>query len=354
MKTFSTIIFKGISASLVVRIAFGFLFFFLAISSTSFADILRVNNQQTTNQTQKIFSSLQEAHDLGKAGDTLMVEGSPINYSGATFTKRLILIGTGYFLDENQNTQANQLLSQIGGTINLNAGSEGTFLIGLVFSTAFNSRPSVAVNDITIMRCLFLTYPIILTGNRQNIKILQNYFEEDALITGFGTTFSNVVFNNNLVRRTLRPGSIAQLVFSEVNNNIFIGLNSNNPLNLRTSSFRSNIIASNAILTISSNTIQNNLVLGEQLSGNGNQTYAATQLFVGPTDNSTDGQYRLKADSPYLTAGYQDTQPGIFGGNLPYILSGLPPIPSIFDFSADTFGSKQNGLTIQIKAKSNF
>lgn len=354
MKTLSTSPFCKRYLPNITKAFFCIVLCLIGFSSICKADVLRVNNQLTTNQAQKIFATIQEAHDLGKAGDTLMIEGSPINYNGATLTKRLVLIGTGYFLDQNQNTQANQLLSQITGYINLNAGSEGTFLIGLVFSTGFNSRPSIAANNITVMRCLFLSYSIMITGNRQNITIIQNYFDDDAIGTGFNTTFSNVIFNNNFVRRTLRPGAIPQLVFSQVNNNIFIGFNSNNPIAITTSSFRSNIVASTATLTISSNTVQNNLVLGEQLKDNGNQTYVAAQLFVGTTGNSTDGQYRLKTDSPYLTAGFQGTQPGIFGGTVPYVLSGLPPVPTIFDFSADTFGSKQNGLSIQIKAKSNF
>src|SRR5690606_29267018 len=115
-----------------------------------------------------------------------------------------------------------------------------------------------------------------------------------------------------------------------------------------------NIIASTtAKIDVDSPLIQNNLVLGPQLSGNGNQTYSAPQLFVGEEGNSPDGQYRLKADSPYKTAGFGNTEPGIFGGKTPYVLSGLPPSPTLYEFSADSFGTKEGGLSIQLKAKSN-
>ena len=85
----------------------------------------------------------------------------------------------------------------------------------------------------------------------------------------------------------------------------------------------------------------------------GNQVYIAANLFVGATGNSPDGQYKLKPTSPYLTSGYNNTQPGVFGGTQAYVLSGLPPIPSIYEFTADAFGSKQNGLPISIKVKAN-
>ena len=81
--------------------------------------------------------------------------------------------------------------------------------------------------------------------------------------------------------------------------------------------------------------------------------YNAGNLFVGATGNSPDGQYKLKSASPYLTAGYNGTQPGVFGGTQAYVLSGLPPVPSIYEFTADAFGSKQNGLSINIKVKAN-
>lgn len=337
---------------------YSFVVLFLCVGiSSAFGAVLRVNNQIPTDHSQKIYASIQEAHDQGQSGDTLMVEGSPVVYATATFTKKLVVFGTGYFLDENPETQASQSPSRVG-QINLNAGSEGTFLIGLTFTSGSSAnRPTISVNDITVMRC-YLMYPIFFSsnGNLLNISIIQNYFQGSALnLSSSATSFSNVVFNNNVVNGVLQPGSGENRVFSQVNHNIFRGT-STNTVNIRTALFRNNIIATNASVTILSGAVQNNLTLGSQLNGigTGNQAYTAVQLFVGEQGSSLDGQYQLKPDSPYLTAGFGNEEPGIFGSNLPYVLSGIPPIPTIYEFSAASFGSRQNGLSIQLKAKTNF
>ncbi|MCC5937319.1 MAG: hypothetical protein JJU34_08560 [Lunatimonas sp.] len=330
-------------------------FSLMLLTSMSFGDVLRVNNQLVTNPLQKVFASLQEAHDFASVGDTLMVEPSPVIYGRLNLSKRLVLIGTGYFLDENPNVPNNGV-SRVG-QIDLLASSSGTFLIGLVFSnTSTVHTPMIMnANNIVIMRC-HLSRSIILSNSSviNSLTIINNYFAQGGLVIGATNVgFTGVVFNNNIVNGVFDPGltnSFYQRVFSSIENNIFLS-----GVVVDASRFRSNIIASNTTnVTVNSNDIQNNLSLANQLStGTGNQLYAAAQLFEGPENNSTDSQYRLKSDSPYRTAGFGGSEPGIFGGSNPYVLSGIPPVPTIYEFAADSFGSKEGGLTIQLKAKSN-
>ena len=315
----------------------------------TYGEALRVNNQFETDPTQRLFSSIQEAHDAATPGDTLMIEGSPLEYESVGIEKRLVIIGTGYFLTENSQTSANPLTSTVR-QIRLLPGSEGTVLIGLSFSRGFNTyAPYVETSDIVIMRC-FITSSIQFVGNLQNIKILQNFFEAGTIGIGFNSyTFSDVELINNVIRNNMAISPSNQRIFSKVDHNMFLG-----DVILRTSTFRNNILASStAQVDIDSQNIQNNLSLGAQLSGAGNQTYNDAQLFTGVEGNSTDGQYQLKPDSPYLRAGFEGTEPGIFGGSTPYVLSGLPPIPVIYEFAADGFGTQQHGISIRIKAKTN-
>jgi hypothetical protein len=120
-------------------------------------------------------------------------------------------------------------------------------------------------------------------------------------------------------------------------------------------SFRNNIINNrNATVNITSNVIQNNL--SAQLSGIAtNIDFDPNTLFVGLQDagGSPDGQYRLKSNSPYLTAGYEGTEVGIFGGNDPYMLSGISGIPTIYDLHAESTTTRESGLRVSIKAKTN-
>lgn len=326
----------------------------LFFGNSVLANIFRVNSSLATAPAQKLFKTLQEANDASVVvnGDTLMIEGSALEYTNATLSKRLVLIGPGYFLSENPQTQASPLKAVVR-QITLNTGSSGSVLVGLTFSNGYYLyAPEIKVNNIVVMRC-YLPNNIQLTGNVNNIQIRENFFNAAAIVADYYQyTFTGVELKNNVIGGNINiPSSDTyQRVFSAVENNIFLG----NVL-LTTSTFRSNIIVkSSGTVTVSSSKIQNNLVSNNQLPlANGNQTYDPSSLFAGATGNSTDGQYKLKPSSTYLTAGYNGTQPGIFGGSEPYVLSGLPAVPSIYEFAADGFASKNTGLPIQIKVKAN-
>jgi hypothetical protein len=84
-----------------------FLTCLLLHSIASFGKIWIVDSN--AGSTAKDFTNLQSAHDGATAGDTLYLVGSPVNYitTKVTITKRLVIIGPGYFLNENPDTQTN-------------------------------------------------------------------------------------------------------------------------------------------------------------------------------------------------------------------------------------------------------
>ncbi|MCH7402232.1 hypothetical protein ACFOUP_18500 [Belliella kenyensis] len=337
------------------KVCFLSLMVFTFSQTKSFGEIRRVNNQLTTNHSQRIYATLQEAHNFASEGDTLMVEGSTIEYGNLEMTKRLTVIGTGYFLLENPNTSASNTLS-IFNVIYVKATAKGSVFIGLVFGTRNGNHTFlIEADDLLIMRSL-ISNNLQIWNTVKNIKIIQNYFSRTGSSVFFmGTAnlgFSDITFDNNILNGNLTAGfSSIQRTFTSIQNNIL-----NGSVDITTTTFRNNIITSqNTNYTINSSNNQNNLFRGNNplATINGNQIYNENQLFVGPTSASTDGQYVLKSDSPYLTAGYQGAQPGIFGGNTPYVLSGLPAIPSIYELDVATFGSQENGLNIKIKAKTN-
>ncbi|MDJ1497640.1 hypothetical protein QNI19_32170 [Cytophagaceae bacterium DM2B3-1] len=321
-------------------------------STEVYATVFRVNNNLTTNKNQRIFSSIQEANDdqTTVSGDTLMIEGSVKVYENASLTKRLTLIGTGYFITLNPQTQANSVEAVVS---QITIKAKGTVLIGLNFSnnSSYNA-PYIEASDVIVMRC-YLPNTLYLAANVENVQIIQNYFNR----VGIGYTSSYISFAGIVLRNNIITGDVSiasnqdnQRSFGVVENNIFTST-----LILTANFFRNNIISSTAnTITITSGTIENNLFrqAGKAPSANGNQIYDETKLFVGSAA-SPDGQYRLKTDSPYKTSGIGGTEPGVFGGAQPYILSGLPPIPSIYEFTAESFVSKQTGLKVKLKAKAN-
>jgi hypothetical protein len=100
--------------------------------------------------------------------------------------------------------------------------------------------------------------------------------------------------------------------------------------------------------------VQNNIFRGEVFVYGSNNIVSNNvtdngQVFVGT--GSTDGQWQLKPGSPAIGAGVGGVDCGMFGGDSPYVLSGIPSIPTIYFFNAPLEGGNQ--LPVQIKIKSN-
>lgn len=206
------------------------------------AKIWRVNNNAgvVTN-----FTTFNDAviSPLVLAGDTVHIEASATNYTvPGTLTKRLVVIGVGYFLDPantttpgNSGLQANTLTSILNG-FTVGEGANGSKFLGLSFnvtvasgattinltfekclmtSLAFNNSTH---NGITVRKC-FLTGTIAGASGS-----LTNFVCENNIFSGFSgyldlpilTGTSNIVRNNSF-RDTYR----SLLVNCYVANNIF-------------------------------------------------------------------------------------------------------------------------------------
>ena len=107
----------------------------LLTAHTTRAQIVRVTNGQ----------SLSALIASATAGTTFIVE--PGSYGDLTLTKRVAIIGPGYFLGSNQQATTG---SATFGTINFKAGSENSILM----SCAVNTRINIGASQITVSRCL--------------------------------------------------------------------------------------------------------------------------------------------------------------------------------------------------------
>jgi hypothetical protein len=61
----------------------------------------------------------------------------------------------------------------------------------------------------------------------------------------------------------------------------------------------------------------------------------------------------LASNSPAKGSGENGTDAGAFGGDEPYILSGIPSIPSIYQLTVPANVPQGGTLNVQIKAKTN-
>lgn len=276
-------------------------------------NILRVNNTPGANAP---YTSLATAIAAAGVNDIILLEGSVTSYGTHTITKKVTIIGPGYFLTENTGLQTT-LSEAILDDLNLNAGANGSKISGLSFSTGGNININVVSNiEVTNNRVGSPSYGgqiglfgtgsnILVKGNymrtfygnstHTGVIVSNNYISSQAVINSGLITFSNNVCNLN--------GTTA-FIGSVVQNNIFIGF----PVTFNSSTYTNNLFQQGTIAGADPTNVFNVVV---------------ASLFLGLTGNTIDTQWRLKAGSPAIGAGIGGVDCGMYGGVTPYKPSGI-------------------------------
>lgn len=325
------------------------------------ANIWRVNNNPAINAD---FATLQEAHDAAEPGDTIYVEGTgqDNHYGEVVIDKKLVVIGPGYFLLENDSTQANQLVARVR-TITINPGAEGTEIFGLFIHWGAGGFQGIYINasNVTIARNYFHSdRDRIVFGNYDiyNIVIMQNFAYSTTGTTAYSA--NNILIANNFFRSSVggvNSGVIINNVirsgisssYSQIKNNI-IYYSTSNPLG-GTGYGDENYIAYNLISGVFH--IGSNPPLppgpGNQENVDMNTVFANYPGHHGP---GVDSNWQLNPEGPAAGAGENGIDCGMFGGVTPYVLSGMAPIPRIYEADVPISGSSASGLPVTIKVKS--
>lgn len=331
----------------------------LLLPLTLFAKIWIVDSNP--GSASKDFVNLQEAHDGASAGDTLYLIGSGVSYitTKVTINKRLIIIGPGYFLN-NPETQVSLAAAFLrlatdpcNAGVEFATGSEGSAIMGV--SHAGNI--AILTNNIMIKRNLFYDNKQSCSGSNRitisgsAVSILQNYIEpnQNSIAVRVNAGFNNIRINNNFAHGTfdafISIGSSGEII----NNLIVGGVIADNTLVQNNISFAVPVNG-----TFNNCTVRNNIAAGSAAfpSGNGNiLNVAQSDIFLGI--GTVDSRWKLKDGSPAIGSGFEGVDMGMFGGNEPYVLSGIPPIPTIYQLNAPAVGEKNTGLPITVKAKAN-
>lgn len=354
-----------------------FLIAVFVLFQTVNATVWRVNNRTDADAD---FTTLQAAIDGATSGDTLYLEGSAVAYGNGTFNKKLIVFGTGYWLSENDTTQAYKQKSSVGMLV-FNDGSQGSVVQGLYMSYASSSTFSVVqinTDSITIERnhiyanntysssgsaygeainIVSNTSDIVIRHNWLTAKINSAYSTPKAIGIYVAGIPDNIIVSNNFIR-TYNTGS---------NNTNFYAIyfetnNSNNELMLRSNvmwgairtyytNHYDNILVSGTYNNGTGDESYNNICNGTQYpnSNNNQQNVDMSTVFVD-YDSYIDNGYKLAAGSPAIGAAMNGGDCGAFGED-PYILSGMPSIPALFETTIVPFGT--SSLPVNIKATSH-
>lgn len=304
------------------------------------------------------FRTLQEAADSEQVqpGDILYVAPSPFSYGSLTLSKRVIIIGPGYFLNENQNYPQHMATAGVGAVAivsNANGSVVSGLQIGLIDLKGCSS--------ITIKRNLIGNYPAIsqdstaiksTEGPLSSILILQN------IIYGYvAFTADGAVIRNNYMRTYYAFYQVGVAVTME--NNVIQQIGGLSSSRLNGATFRYNVcLGLNNILIGASSIVEHNVInRNSALFDSGGGTNPATNnIFADPSfagGDSPDGHYRLSEGSPGSGAGPGGTDCGMFGGSTPYVLSGLPSLPTVVAIDAPLSVSDASGLPVTVRVQVN-
>jgi hypothetical protein len=351
----------------------GILFTCACILSAN-AKIWRINNNAGVNADFTTFpAAIASASVIN--GDTVHIEPSATDYTGVTLTKRLIIIGVGYFLDPantttpgNAGLQATTFNSTVS-SIAFDAGSEGSKCLGISFSSSISISTAIgSPMNLSFEKCLFTSSGIFPgAGNYNGLTVRKCFFNASARIDQTSGSITNVICENNIFNGTFSYINVPVLTGSSniIRNNSFNDVVGG--FSISNCYVANNIFGCGAAITFSNCVIKNNLF---QLTA-ANQTLPGTAtgntlgvnmttVYTGGTTGSLDSRFQLAAGSPAigtgLTVGGITPNIGAFSGATTdsYKLSGIPNIPSIYTFSVPTsIPAGTTNMNVTISTRNN-
>ncbi len=326
------------------------LFIFLFFTFLSFSQ----NTYTVDNRTGSIadYTDLQTAIDKVPVESILIVHGSTTSYGSINISKKIIIKGTGYFLDENSKTQSNVNSSKLGG-VYFRAGASGAIITGL------DIEPVIIYDEVSNVSILRNRIKYIKDENEKgtNILVSNNFIyssfktNPNSSATSTGILLSDSKITGNIIISRV-TGRRLELTNNILSGNVIHGNYMYNSI-IKNNVYKTGLYDSSASF---SNTIKNNIIKStvDQTGSDGNiYKSSIDNLFINSTDSryTSDGRYILKNGSIAIGAGENGVDVGPFGGG--YKLSGIPDIPNIYEFIVPTTGYTNDGIQVKVKIKSN-
>jgi hypothetical protein len=374
------------------------------ITASSQAKIWRVNNNPSLDgdvqQPSTLFDNINNATNPEAAnGDSVYLEPSATAYNGFTVNKaNMVILGYGYFLNENTGFQANTNNSKISSSIEFASTSAGSSVTGVQVDGYIYTTN---VSNITISRC-FIQYLSLnsYTANATGIRLDKSFIRYFIFDQGFSAAVTSVTVNvencifsdttNNStsgvgftdkVRGLLRNNTFNQATqiycFNfYIANNIVVGNTSfGNATQAGNNIYRNNVLSypSNTTNAFVTNTGANSgNVFAQNMApifvGTPNNTFVAGSVYndrIDKTGSTLEGRFELEAGIPPTLAvgengttfgGATVTAPkcGAFGATDPYRKGGFPAIPRITALTVPaTVTNGAATMTISVSSSSN-
>lgn len=324
---------------------------FLTYSNPAQATVWRINNQGNGD-----FVSLQVAHDSPDVvdGDTLQVEPSPRNYGNLIVNKQLVLLGGGYFLSDNFPALASSVSASIGN-LQLDRAREDLATSGasgtVVSSIRISGQVLIEVSDVVLRRNRLDNGISVNNDGVSNLFILANYISREGI--NYQSNGSNILIRNNYIKGPINGDNLTvsfntvanavsnhALTRSSIRNNIFLSADS-----------QGDFSGDSDADPDTDNTRTDNLCACTQLDNfelsDVTGVNSVNDLFDPSTQDSRDARYQ---PNPAVT---YPVELGMFSEESgdPYILSGIPPVPFLFELEIVGQPTLNEGLRVRVRAR---
>jgi hypothetical protein len=320
------------------------------------------------NGSAKVYKTMADAYANSVKGDTIYLPGG--SFTMPNVEKKLVLIGVGYHPDSTVST----FYTRINNAVIFTPNADSTVISGIHFAS--NVTFGDATNDATdyqIHRCR-INGSLILkqeSATERNINALisesiidgnidarkgGNIIVEKSIIRGVAQNFRGSLFNRcffSLGSYEYWTGSWSftssqncQIKNSVLNFNYRINwvIDVHDNIN---NNFINNIFAGNITFPSGTNSGTNNQA-GVDLA-----TVFKT-IDGNIHDYSYKHDFRLKSGSPAIGAGTNGTDIGLYGGNAPFKVGGLPQVPHVRNVKInDEAVNGQLPIEITVKAQEN-
>lgn len=316
------------------------------IVKTSHAKVWRVN---PTPGASADFTMLNIAvsHATVLSGDTIYLEGSSTSHGYITLTKRLVIIGPGYFLSgagANLGLQHSPLMN-IFTQLDIDSSASGSVLMGV---RGVSIRIAQGADNITITRChaSISNFGAVVAGSRALNIVINKCFAD----LNINANLVNFQVTNCILGAVILPNTIDALI----RNNTITGVTT-----ITNCYFSNNIITSTFTNSFFNCSVRYNFTVGSgNLPAGNNNRLGVPLLTLILNSGSSDGMYRLAAGSPAIAAGEpiggETPDCGAYGTADPYRLSGIPAIPTIYSLSVPAaVPASATSMNITISTKSN-
>ena len=311
----------------------------VAFASVSHAAVWRVN---WDGNIPADFRSPQAANDsaLVHDGDTIILAVRN-TFAELNLTKKLTVIGTGYFLTENFKSPYH---GAVITTIRLKAGSSGSNIQSLEVGTI---SAEAAVDDITIMKCkagritntLSSPSPLNFRWSIVNCIVQDLDFcgPTDASQTWPHFCITGCIFTSSI--------TLSNCSADIISNYIFLG-----GVSASRSVLRRNRFAGGGIVSFSDSIVMENLEMRRYIPGGTNTVSGNCLATAGSAPATTFiDDYRWEGTTD---RGLPGSSFGPYAGDHPYVYSGLPPVPVILNLDAPPTVTKESGLPVNLTIKS--